>query len=115
MEKNEEIELEELKKEMTKVGDKNMVKEKRERYIALRHKQKAERRGEQENIVKAQKKPIIGGFGILLGLLPFLIIAIIIWMIANVKPEDYKNDCVIGQDSPDCLEGGGAGHPLWNN
>jgi len=26
-----------------------------------------------------------------------------------------KGDCVIGQDSPDCLEGGGSGHPLWNN
>jgi len=26
-----------------------------------------------------------------------------------------KNDCVIGRDSPDCLEGGGSGHPLWNN
>ncbi len=26
-----------------------------------------------------------------------------------------KTDCVIGRDSPDCLEGGGSGHPLWNN
>jgi hypothetical protein len=26
-----------------------------------------------------------------------------------------KNDCVIGRDSADCLEGSGAGHPIWNN
>lgn len=26
-----------------------------------------------------------------------------------------KNDCVIGIDSQDCLEGSGSGHPLWNN
>ena len=26
-----------------------------------------------------------------------------------------KNDCIIGQDSTDCLDGGGSDHPLWNN
>ena len=115
MEKNEEIEIEELKKEMDEVGEKNMAKEKRTRYIVLRHKQKAERINEQKTIVEKNSKPVFSGFGILLGLLPFIIIAIIIWMIANIKSSDYKNACVIGQDSPDCLDGGGSGHPLWDN
>lgn len=26
-----------------------------------------------------------------------------------------EEDCVIGRDSLDCLEGGGSGHPLWQN
>ena len=26
-----------------------------------------------------------------------------------------ENDCVIGQDSADCLDGSGSGHPLWND
>lgn len=26
-----------------------------------------------------------------------------------------KNDCVIGRDSSDCLNGDVSGHPLWNN
>ena len=56
----------------------------------------------------------LGKFDILLGLVPFIVIALIWWMIANIKPSDQKNDCVVGRDSPDCLDGG-AGHPLWNN
>lgn len=48
-----------------------------------------------------------------IGFLPFVIIGLIIWMIMNIEPSDYKNDCVIGRDSPDCLDGDGSGHPLW--
>ena len=100
---------------MDEVGEKNMAKDKMARYIVLRHKQKAERRNGQTAVMKKQAKPLFGGLGILLGLLPLIIIAIIIWMIVNIKSSDYKNACIIGQDSPDCLEGGGSGHPLWNN
>ena len=26
-----------------------------------------------------------------------------------------KEDCVIGTDFSNCIEGNGSGHPLWNN
>ena len=46
-------------------------------------------------------------------ILLILILMIIVFNYIGDNPS--KNDCVIGQDSPDCLEGGGSGHPLWNN
>lgn len=114
MDNNEEIEITALKKEMDEVGEKNMSKEKKARYIVLRHQQKSDRRQAQETVIKEHSKSFVGKFGILLGLIPFIIIALIIWMIFNIKSSDYKDDCVIGRDSPDCLEGGGSGHPFWN-
>ncbi len=45
-----------------------------------------------------------------------LFIGILISIIFNyIGDNSSKNDCVIGRDSPDCLEGSGSGHPLWNN
>ena len=114
MDKNEEIEIIELKKEMNEVGEKNMKNEKKARYIVLRQKQKSERRVQQEKKEIERKKPILGNFGILWGLLPFIIIALVVWMAMSINWKDYEGDCVIGRDSPDCLEGGGSGHPLWN-
>ena len=114
MEENEEIEITALKKEMDDVGEGNMNTEKKARYIVLRQKQKSERRVQQEKIETEHKKPILGKFGILWGLLPFILIALIGWMMMSTNWQDYKSDCVIGRDSPDCLEGG-AGHPLWGN
>jgi len=114
MEKNKEAELEELKKEMAEVGEKNMAKEKKSRYVILRHEQKAERSRKQDNALKTQKSTV-GGLWIFFGFLPFIIIGIIVWMIVSIKWEDYKSDCVIGRDSSDCLEGGGIGHPLWSH
>ena len=115
MDNNEEIEIAELKKEMNEVGEKNMDNERKARYIILRQKQKSERRVQQEKIEIEHKKPILGKFGILLGLLPFIIIALIVWIVMNINWKDYRGDCVIGRDSPDCLEGDGSGHPLWDN
>ena len=46
-------------------------------------------------------------------ILLILILMIIVFNYIGDNPS--KNDCVIGQDSPDCLEGGGSGHTLWNN
>lgn len=118
MDNNEEIEIVALKKEMDEVGEKNMSKEKKARYIILRQKQKSERREQQEKIEMEHKKPILGKFGILWGLVPFIVIALIVWMVMSANWKDYKGDCVIGQDpnNPNCLEGSsGIGHPLWNN
>ena len=115
MDNNEEIEIVALKKEMDEAGEKNMSKENKARYIVLRRKQKADRRNAQETILKEHSKSFIGKFGILLGLIPLIVIVLIVWMILSMNPSDYKDDCVIGRDSPDCLEGGGSGHPLWNN
>ena len=115
MDKNEENEITVLKKEMDEVGEKDMSDERRARYITLRREQKSERRNAQEAILKKRSKPFIGKIVILLGLAPFVVIALIFWMIFSIKPSDYKNDCVVGRDSSDCLEGDGVGHPLWNN
>lgn len=118
MDKNEEIEILALKKEMDEVGEKNMSKEKKARYIDLRHKQKIDRRTQQEKINIEHKKPVLGKFGILLGFIPFLVIALIVWMVMSANWKDYKGDCVIGQDpsNPNCFDSSsGVGHPLWNN
>jgi uncharacterized membrane protein (DUF106 family) len=115
MNNNEEVEIIALKKEMDEVGDKNLSKEKRDHYIFLRQKQKVERKQMQETLLKDSSKPLIGKFSVLLGLIPLIIIAFIVRMIISVGPKDYDGDCVIGRDSPDCLESDGSGHPLWNN
>jgi hypothetical protein len=45
-----------------------------------------------------------------------LLIGVLIMIVFNyIGNNPSKNDCVIGRDSPDCLEDGGGGHPLWNN
>jgi len=45
-----------------------------------------------------------------------LLIGVLIMIVFNyIGNNPSKNDCVIGRDSPDCLEGGGSDHPLWNN
>ena len=113
MNENEEKQLVALKEEMDEVGEKYMDKGKKSVYILLRQKQKSERRTQQETIQTEHKKPMLGKFGILWGLLPFVIIALIVWIIMSINWKDYKSDCVIGRDSPDCLEGEGVGHPLW--
>jgi|SRR3989338_2623144 len=113
MNENEEKQLVALKEEMDEVGEKYMDKGKKSVYILLRQKQKSERRTQQETIQTEHKKPMFGKFGILWGLLPFVIIALIVWIIMSINWKDYKSDCVIGRDSPDCLEGEGVGHPLW--
>lgn len=118
MDHNEEIEIVALKKEMNEAGEKNMSKEKKVRYIDLRHKQKSERRVQQEQIETEHKKPVLGKFGILWGFIPFIVIALIVWMVMSANWKDYKGDCVIGQDSsnPNCFDSSsGIGHPLWNN
>ena len=115
MDENEEIEITALKKEMGEVGERNMNTQKKNRYIVLRQKQKSERRAQQEKIETEHKKSVSGKFGILFGLFPFIVIILIGWMVMNTNWKDYKSDCVIGRGSPDCLEGGGSDHPLWNN
>ena len=115
MDSSEDIEIVTLKKEMDEVGEKNMSKENKARYVVLRQKQKSERRVQQETIEAEHKKPILGKFGILWGLLPLGIIVLIAYVVISMNWKEYKGDCVIGRDSPDCLEGGGSGHPLWNN
>ena len=118
MDNNEENEIVALKKEMDEVGEKNMSKEKKARYVDLRHKQKSDRRVQQEKVETEHKKPVLGKFGILWGFIPLIVIALIVWMLLSASWKDYKGDCVIGQDpdNPDCLDGSsGIGHPLWNN
>ena len=118
MNENEEKQLVALKEEMDEVGEKYMDKGKKSVYILLRQKQKSERRVQQEKIETKHKKSVLGKFGILWGLISFIVIALIVWMVMSANWKDYEGDCVIGQDSnnPDCLEGSsGIGHPLWNN
>ena len=103
---------------MDEVGEKNISTEKKARYIVLRKKQKSERRVQQEKIETEHKKPVLGKFGILWGLIPFIVIALIVWIAMSANWKDYKGDCVIGQDSsnPNCFDSSsGIGHPLWNN
>ena len=39
--------------------------------------------------------------------------ALLVLILDYIGKNPSKNDCVIGKDSPDCLESIG-GHPLWN-
>jgi len=111
MEKKEELEIIELKKEIVEVGEKNMDRERLRRYIFLRRKQKESRKTEHNEVLLKQQ-PLLNNFSILWGFIPFIIIILIAVAIMSIKPGDIKNDCIIPTDSPDCLEGGG-GHPLW--
>lgn len=101
-----------LKKEIDEIGEMNMSKERRARYIELRSIQKTERRLAQEQVVGTQLVPEGDGLWILAGLAPFVILGLIVWSIISAKSEDFSTDCVTGVDSQDCLEGGGSGHPL---
>lgn len=48
------------------------------------------------------------------GFVFILLIGILIVITLNyIGRNPSKDDCVIGRDSPDCLDGGGGGHPLW--
>ena len=38
---------------------------------------------------------------------------IMVLIFSYVGDHPSKSDCVIGRDSPDCLEGAGSGHPLY--
>ncbi|MEK7565146.1 MAG: hypothetical protein AAB394_02495 [Patescibacteria group bacterium] len=45
-----------------------------------------------------------------------LLVGILMLLTFNyISDNPSKNDCVIGRNSPDCLDGSGSGHPLWNN
>src|SRR3989344_4429722 len=108
----EELELLDLKKEMGIVGDKNMNRDKKKRYVFLRRKQKSERRQEQNISLHHQSASpsnslvyFIVGWSI-----PALIIIAIVWAII-AGPKAFSGGCVIS-DTNDCLEGGGTGHPL---
>lgn len=115
MDEDEEKQLVGLRKEMDEVGAKGMERGRVSLYISLRKKQKSERRAQQEKMEAENRRPALGSLSVLWGLLPFIIIALIVWAIMGMNGDDLKSDCVIGRDSPDCLEGGGSGHPLWNN
>ena len=44
-----------------------------------------------------------------------LFVGVLFYLILDyISKNTGKNDCVIGRDSPDCLEGIEVGHPLWN-
>lgn len=46
-----------------------------------------------------------------------LIVGILIMLVLDyVGDNPAKNDCIIGEDSSDCIDGGAiGGHPLWRD